>query len=110
MLYGLVMMTIGRKLTAPFESHFQKTGKLSADSYTLVITLLMLCALITDEIGIYAVFGAFICGAALPRGGFSESGGRTHRTPDDRALLLPMFFTYSGLNTRIDLVNTVELG
>jgi Kef-type K+ transport system membrane component KefB len=76
--------------------------------FTVVVVLLMLCGFLTDYIGIYAVFGAFVYGAAMPKGPFAEAV--THRIEQlTTTLFLPMFFVYSGLNTKIGLVNTWEL-
>jgi Kef-type K+ transport system membrane component KefB len=36
-----------------------------------VLMLLMLCAWLTDTIGIYSIFGGFILGIAMPRGFFA---------------------------------------
>jgi Kef-type K+ transport system membrane component KefB len=70
--------------------------------------LVMLGAWFTDFIQIYAVFGAFIMGIAMPRGKFTEE---LHRMiyPLTITLLLPVFFVYSGLNTKIGLVNSAYL-
>ena len=59
----------------------------------------------TDLVGLHAVFGAFIMGAAIPRGLIAEQL-ITRIQPLTVALLLPLFFTYSGLNTKIALLNT----
>jgi Kef-type K+ transport system membrane component KefB len=69
---------------------------------------MMLGAWFTDYIQIYAVFGAFIMGVAMPRGKFAAELHRTMH-PLTVALLLPVFFVYSGLNTKIGLVNTPAL-
>lgn len=54
---------------------------------------------------VHAVFGAFIMGAAMPRGLVVRS--LTERIePLTVALLLPLFFTYSGLNTQIALLDS----
>ena len=75
---------------------------------SLVLVLLMGCAWLTDTIGIYAIFGAFILGVAMPSGFFAN-----HLTANVEPLvttfLLPLFFVYSGLNTQIGLVNTPTL-
>jgi Kef-type K+ transport system membrane component KefB len=106
--YGLFMMTVGRKLLQGFSRAFEREGELRTDMFTSVIIILMCCAFFTDYIGIYAVFGAFICGAAMPKGGFALA--LTERIESlTTSLFLPMFFVYSGLNTRIGLVNTVDL-
>ncbi|MFF7154270.1 cation:proton antiporter [Streptomyces sp. NPDC008139] len=76
----------------------------------LLVTLLLLClaAWYTDRIGLYAVFGAFSLGVAYPR------APRIDRTleaaaPVSRVLLLPLFFTYSGLNTDTGLLTDPAL-
>lgn len=69
------------------------------------LTLLMLAAWYTDKVGIYAVFGAFVLGAAMPRGEIAERLEKQIQ-PLTVNLLLPLFFVYSGLNTRIGLVDT----
>jgi Kef-type K+ transport system membrane component KefB len=59
----------------------------------------------TDLIGLHAVFGAFTMGAAMPRGLVTQSLiGRIQ--PLTVALLLPLFFTYSGLNTQIGMLDS----
>ncbi|MBF0686971.1 MAG: cation:proton antiporter [Cellulomonas sp.] len=65
------------------------------------VAILFAAAWFTDEIGLYAVFGAFALGLALPRGPASERvvGALTPVT----AVLVPLFFTYSGLNTQFGL-------
>jgi Kef-type K+ transport system membrane component KefB len=61
-----------------------------------------------DAIGIHAIFGGFILGAVMPRGLFAAELKKKIE-PLAVILLLPMFFTYSGLNTRMDMVNSAEL-
>lgn len=74
----------------------------------IVLIVLALASWYTDRIGIYAVFGAFILGLAMPRGRFNARLCETLE-PITSALLLPMFFVYSGLNTRITLVDSPAL-
>lgn len=105
-LYGAVMLTLGRRLLQGFAR--QRGGELTVDTFAGVMVVLMACAWLTDSIGIYAVFGAFICGAAMPKGRFAETlAPRLEQLTT--SLFLPMFFVYSGLNTKIELVNTTEL-
>ena len=56
---------------------------------------------------LYAVFGAFFLGAFMPRGPLAESL-RSTIEPLTARLLLPLFFIYSGLNTRIDLLTSAD--
>ncbi len=73
-----------------------------------VLIALMGCAWLTDVVGIYAIFGAFILGAAVPSG-FLAQRLTDIIEPLTTTLLLPMFFVYSGLNTQIGLVNSAQL-
>ncbi|MBC7663227.1 MAG: cation:proton antiporter, partial [Caulobacter sp.] len=76
----------------------------------LGITLALFCfsAFLMDAIGIHAIFGGFILGAGVPRGRFAAELKKKVE-PLAVILLLPMFFTYSGLNTRMDMVNSGSL-
>jgi len=69
---------------------------------------LFAAAWFTDEIGLYAVFGAFCVGMAMPRGATSERAVGTI-SHSSRIIFLPMFFVYSGLNTRFGLLGEPAL-
>lgn len=103
--YVAVCLLLVRPLLAPLGRRVDRKGAMNESTLGLVLALVMLGAWTTDFIGIYAVFGAFIMGIAMPRGAFTRE---LHRLlmPTTTALLLPMFFVYSGLNTRIGLVST----
>jgi Kef-type K+ transport system membrane component KefB len=59
-------------------------------------------------VAILAIGGGFILGAVMPRGLFAAELKKKVE-PLAVILLLPMFFTYSGLNTRMDMVNSGQL-
>jgi Kef-type K+ transport system membrane component KefB len=59
----------------------------------------------TDMVHLHAVFGAFVMGSIMPRGIVTRDLIQRIQ-PLSVALLLPLFFTYSGLNTKIGLLNT----
>jgi len=67
-----------------------------------ILMLLMLGAWFTDFIRLYAVFGAFIMGTAMPRGALTQTLQRFIE-PLTTNFLLPLFFIYSGLNTKLGL-------
>lgn len=106
--FAFVSLTLIKKFLQPLGDKVQIAGTMNPDILVFMLMLVMLGAWFTDFIQIYAVFGAFIMGIAMPRGKFSEE---LHRLiyPLTIALLLPVFFVYSGLNTKISLVNTPYL-
>lgn len=108
LLLVAVMFTVGRRLFGIIARRAERGENESRQMFGWMLVLLMLVAWYTDSIGIYAVFGAFVLGAAVPRGQFSEDIQRRIE-PIATQLLLPLFFIYSGLNTRFDLVNDAGL-
>lgn len=69
------------------------------------IALMALGAWFSDLIHLHAVFGAFVMGSITPRGIMSRDL-IARIQPLTVALLLPLFFTYSGLNTNIGELNS----
>jgi Kef-type K+ transport system membrane component KefB len=106
--YVAVLLTVGRFALRSFGGVAERQHGVSHELLSLTLMLVMLGSLATDFIGLHAVFGAFILGCAMPRGLFVEETTRKLE-PAITCLLLPVFFTYSGLNTRLDLVTTPQL-
>jgi Kef-type K+ transport system membrane component KefB len=104
---GYVLLALGvlRPLLARLHRLWIQNEELSEAGLVLGLALMALGAWITDKIGLHAVFGAFVMGAAMPRGVMTRDL-IARIQPLTVALLLPLFFTYSGLNTKIGLLNT----
>ena len=103
--YLLVCLLVVRPLLARVQTWMQKEGELTDAGLVAGLALMALGAWFTDLIGLHAVFGAFLMGAAIPRGVFTRDLVARIQ-PLAVALLLPLFFTYSGLNTKIGLLNS----
>ncbi len=106
--YAVLITTVGRKLLVPLGKIAERDQKISPALLGVVLMLFMLAAWGMDAIGIHAVFGGFLLGTAMPRGFFSKELQR-QLEPFAVVFLLPMFFTFSGLNTRLDMVNSPQL-
>jgi Kef-type K+ transport system membrane component KefB len=106
--YAALLMLAGRKLLAPLGAAVERAGEMSMGVLAVTMALFCLSAFFMDAIGIHAIFGGFILGAVMPRGRFAAELKRKIE-PLAVVLLLPMFFTYSGLNTRMDMVNSLSL-
>lgn len=104
-LYVGFALGIIRPLLARWQKLIIKDGELTEAGLVIGLALLSLGAWCTDAIGMHAVFGAFVMGAAMPRGVMSRDL-IARIQPLTVALLLPLFFTFSGLNTKIGLLNT----
>ena len=107
-IYAAFILLFGRKLLAPLGRMVERDGEMSMTVLGITLALFCLSAFIMDAVGIHAIFGGFILGVIMPRGLFAQEL-KQKVEPLAVVLLLPMFFTYSGLNTRMDMVNTVPL-
>jgi len=101
--YAIFMLTIGKKLLARLGTWAERDGTVSPALMATVLMLFCLSAWFTDHIGIHAVFGGFVLGIAMPRGVLTEDLTRKLE-PFTVIFLLPMFFTFSGLSTKLNML------
>jgi Kef-type K+ transport system membrane component KefB len=106
--YALLVLVTGKRLLARFGEVAEHRGGLTGPMLSFVLMLVMAGAWFTDVIGIYAVFGGFIMGLAMPRGVVTRDL-QLSLEPVATNFLLPLFFVFSGLNTQLGLVVTPEL-
>lgn len=106
--FAVFMLTVAPRLLAPLGRMVEREGKVTPTVLGIVLVLFMLCAFTMDWIGIHAVFGGFILGCVMPRGLLS-AGLKTKLEPFVVVVLLPMFFTFSGLNTQLTMIDSINL-
>lgn len=81
---------------------------LSRATVALVLVGVLLSALVTELIGVHAVFGAFLLGAVIPHDS-TIARQLSHRLEDlVTVLFLPAFFAFTGMRTEIGLVSGWE--
>ena len=106
--FAAFMILVAPKLLAPLARAAEKYETLPPTLFALVLMAFMLCAFTADAIGLHAVFGGFLLGAVMPRGKLTREIKR-QLEPFVVIVLIPIFFTYSGLNTQLTMVNNIEL-
>jgi Kef-type K+ transport system membrane component KefB len=106
--YALLMAFAGRRLLAPIGRLAEGEQRISPGLLGVILMLLMLAAWAMEAAGVHAVFGGFLLGAAMPRGFITQELKR-QLEPLAVVFLLPVFFAFSGLNTRFDMVSSPEL-
>lgn len=77
-------------------------------SVPAAVAFALVCAWLTEMIGIHAIFGAFMAGMVMP-GTSSRKDLADHLDTMTTAVLLPVFFAVVGLSTRIGLLNSPYL-
>ncbi len=84
-------------------------GEIGLSDLAVLIVCVLVCAIATNLIGIFAIFGAFFFGAVLS--GEREFCAAVLRRMRDfmTVFFLPIFFTYTGLRTEIGSLGTIQL-
>lgn len=95
---GAAFALLPRLFRAPMEKAVRE-GQIGDGLFVALLTLVLAGGWFTDYIGIYSVFGGFICGVALPRVPGFAALLNTRLLQVVRCLFLPVFFAFSGLNT-----------
>jgi len=107
-LFAALMILAGPRLLAPLARWAEREGRITQPMLAVVVMLFGLSAWTMDAVGMHSVFGGFLLGVAMPRGLLSREVVRQVE-PFTTALLVPMFFAFSGLNTQLTVVNSLEL-
>ncbi|MGC9946259.1 MAG: cation:proton antiporter [Bryobacteraceae bacterium] len=99
--YVLIMLFVVRRILPAFERAFRKRDRLTDNLVATIVVLVLASALATEWLGIHLLFGAFLMGAIMPK---TPEFTRylLHKFESVTVvLLLPLFFAYTGLRTRI---------
>lgn len=107
-VYVGVMLSVVRGRLLPLGARVERAGRVDALVFAVVLLLVLVCGSIAEWIGIHAIFGVFVLGVAMPRGRLVRELTRLVGPPVVW-LLVPLFFAFSGLNTRLDLVDSPAL-
>ena len=101
-IYIVFMLSIARPF---FRRRVSRWDASSPYAIAAVFVALLLSAAATEAIGIHAIFGAFVLGAIVPHDSdVARTLGR-QMGAFVAILLLPAFFAFTGMRTRIDLLS-----
>ncbi len=70
----------------------------------LLLAGLLLCAQVTESLGLHAIFGAFLLGLVVPRTSLTAQRVTVMAEGLTEWLLLPLFFTAIGSRTHLDVI------
>jgi len=108
-VFAAVMFLLVRPFLKRLRAIFDREGRLSQNVIAALFLLILAGAWCTERIGIHAMFGAFLLGVVMPKG-TQFVRHVTEKLEDFTVVfLLPIFFAYTGLKTRLDLLNDVSL-
>lgn len=107
-LYAFIMLTRVRRWLQPLADNIARNNHMNLMQFIGIMLLFAVSAYSMDWVGLHAVFGGFLLGIAMPRGVIVEQL-RKRLEKFTILLLLPMFFTYSGLNTQLNVLGSWQV-
>jgi Kef-type K+ transport system membrane component KefB len=106
-LYVFLMVVVARPLVVRLARRQENRG-LTRGAMTAVCVALLASSVITEYIGIHAIFGAFLLGTLIP----SDSTVARHiqHKLEDLVivLFLPAYFAFTGMRTQIGLMSGID--
>jgi len=100
--YILAMLFIVRPVLRRL---FPADRPLGPGYFGIAMIFLLVSVYATEALSVHALFGAFLAGAVMPKEGCLEAEFRRHLEFVTLAILLPLFFAYTGMRTSFGLLN-----
>ncbi len=108
-VYILLMIYVLKPLMLRIGRVYASRETMSKPIVAFVFLLILVSSLVTEAIGIHALFGAFMAGVVMPEN-LNFKRVFSEKIEDvSMVLLLPLFFVATGLRTEIGLINSGHL-
>ena len=99
----------GRRLVTRLFRWVDDRAFIEQAKFTAMLAVALVCAILTQAIGIHAVFGAFVAGLMLNISPRLRAGDRSDLEAVTMGLLSPIFFAYSGLRADVSTLRGPEV-
>jgi Kef-type K+ transport system membrane component KefB len=109
-LYAVGAIVLGRRVLARlFAPGLPNAADVTVNQVGLAALIALASALVTERLGVHALFGAFLAGAVMPRRGDFSPAVADGLDAVVTTVLLPIFFAFTGLRTSVALVSGAAL-
>jgi Kef-type K+ transport system membrane component KefB len=108
-LFSAALLLVGSRILRRMSKAYDEVGTVTILWLGAIFVCVLLAAYTAQQIGIAAIFGAFLLGLIMPRhAGLTDEVGRTFEK-FVVLVLLPLFFVVTGLKTHVGALNRTEL-
>jgi Kef-type K+ transport system membrane component KefB len=108
-LFTLAMITVGRRILRRLSAAYDEVGSVPPLWIGIIFMGVLLSSYVAQQIGVAAIFGAFVMGAIMPRNAGLTDDVRRRLEDFIVTVLLPLFFVVTGLRTEIGSIDRPEL-
>jgi Kef-type K+ transport system membrane component KefB len=105
---GIAVFAVRSALQQWLVPRMSGSPRIAPATLVVVFTILLTSCLVTESIGIHALFGAFLAGVIMPEDGGFKAKLVASVEDVSTLILLPIFFAFTGLRTEIGLLNDVH--
>lgn len=109
LVYVLIMLKVIRPFFKRIGELYSTKERLSQNIVSIFFLALIISSFLTEVIGIHALFGAFMAGAIMPENKNFKSSFIEKIEDVSLILFLPLFFVFTGLRTKVGLLNDISL-
>ncbi|MGH4014287.1 MAG: cation:proton antiporter [Pseudonocardiaceae bacterium] len=106
-IFSVVIWAVFRPALRQFLAFAEKNAAARASSTPILLLSAVSGAFITDQIGVHAIFGAFMVGLAVPRENILVRN-LTQSIERGVAAIIPLFFAVVGLNVQINFLGNLQ--
>ena len=104
-LFTAAMLLVGRRLLGRLSKAYDEVGQVPTLWLGGIFVAVLLSAYVAQQIGIAAIFGAFIMGLIMPRRAGLTADVSSRFESFVVLVLLPLFFVVTGLRTEVNALN-----
>ncbi len=105
-VYVMIMLKIIKPIILKVLQPAMIDGKFTRGQLAFVFAVVLGSALVSEIIGIHALFGAFLAGAVMPQSVLLRTSLIGKIEDLCTIVLLPLFFAYTGIRTQISLLDS----
>ncbi|HLF94686.1 MAG TPA: cation:proton antiporter, partial [Planctomycetota bacterium] len=101
---AIVFLILRKPLQRALAAHMERSGGLRITVVPWILLLLFVSAAVTSKLGVFAIIGGFVVGAALHDDRRFVEEWKRRVGPMVQAFFLPLFFAYTGLRTDVGTI------
>ena len=103
--FTAVLFVVGRRLLGRLSKAYDEVGQVPTFWLGIIFVAVLVSAFTAQQIGIAAIFGAFLIGLIMPRNAGLTTDVSSRFENFVVLVLLPLFFVVTGLKTQVNALN-----